>query len=175
MKKKTNLKRRNLILGSFGAGVVLPTLPTRWRRPLIDRVLTPAHAQTSPPPPTPPEDLCPMISVGNVVFGPVSGTNTPPVCTVTFDVLSSDASTSLEITDISNNSTADTTVTVTGLGVTTDVTGPRVVWTGPAADAPFCRTIEPSEDVTFTVTATCAAVTDGGTFTQDFTLSAIVA
>jgi len=70
-------------------------------------------------------------------------------------VLSSDASTSLEITDISNNSTADATVTVTGLGVATNVTGPRVVWTGPAADAPFCRTIEPSEDVTFTVSDLC--------------------
>ncbi len=87
----------------------------------VDRPCVNASAwQTSPPPP---EDLCPMISVGNVVFGSVLSTNTPPVCMVTFDVLSSDASTSLEIADISNNSTADTTVMITDLGVVTDVTG----------------------------------------------------
>jgi len=172
MKKKTNLKRRQLMLGTLGAGAVLPA---QWTKPLINSVLMPAHAQMSPDPLPNPEDVCPMIVVGNVLFNPVSGTNTPPVCVVTFDVFSSDATASLTITDISNNSTADTTVTVTDLGVATDATGPRVVWQGPAVDAPFCGTIEPIEDVTFTVTATCAAALGSGTFTQDFVLSSIVA
>jgi len=150
---------------------------------VIKGIVTPAHAQTSPPssppppstPPPPPEDLCPMIVISDAVFGPVSGTNTPPVCTATFDVLSSDAVVPLEISAITTSTLpADVTIDVQSLGTASDTAGPRIVWRGPATDAPFCSDLTPLDDITFTITATCDAVTDGGTFTQEFTLSQIL-
>jgi len=135
----------------------------------------PPPAPPPPPPPTPAE-LCAMITIGNVTTGPVSGSNTPPVCTATFDVLSADAANSLTITSIDAGALpANVTLDIQALGTATDSMGPRVTWRGPATDAPFCTNLMPIDEVTITVTATCAAVTDGGTFTQQFTLSQILA
>ena len=170
-------KRRQLLIGS---GVVVAA----WHKPVINSIVTPAHAQMSPPV-VDPEQLCPMIVIGNVVLGPVSGTFVPPVCSVTFDVLSGTAGTPLTIVEITNTTAADTTIVYDGFGEVTDTTGSRVVWRGPAPDAPFCSDLTVINDVTFTVTATCAAVDEaiadgavvenGTTFTQDFTLSEILA
>lgn len=121
-----------------------------------------------------PADLCPVIVIGNTVSGPVSGTNVPPVCTLAFDILSGTAGTPLTITSVTTSALpANTTVTVDGLGEATDSVGPRVVWSGPAVNAPFCLPIEVIDDITFTVTASCDA-SSGDTFTQDFLLSSLV-
>ncbi len=164
-KDKTN-QRRKLLLG-VGASSAIAV----WQKPVINSLIIPAHAQTSM---LAPEDLCPMITIGNVVTGPVSGSNTPPVCSITFDVLSGTAGTPLTITGIDPGTLpANTTFTIDSLGTATDVSGPRVVWRGPATDAPFCTNIALIEDVSFTVTATCVAA-GGGTFSQDFTVSGLV-
>ena len=152
-------KRRQLLIGS---GVAVAA----WHKPVINSIVTPAHAQMS---------VCPTIAVGNVVFGPVSGTFTPPVCSVTFDVLSGSADMPLTIIEITNTVADDTTVVYDGFGEVTDIIGSRVVWRGPATDAPFCSNFTVINDLTFTVTASCAAVADGGTFSQDFTLTEILA
>lgn len=158
--------RRTLLTG-LGVSAALAA----WHKPLINAVVTPAHAQTS----VLPEDVCAMIVVGNVLTGPVSGTTVPPVCSVTFDVLSGDAAASLTITNIDAGTLpADVTVDVQDLGAATSTTGPRVVWRGPAADAPFCTDVMPTDDVTFTITATCAAAPMGGTFDQTFSLNDIL-
>ena len=165
-------ERRKLLVGS---GIVM----TAWHKPIINRIVTPAHAQMSPvdPPVDPPnpEDVCPMIVIDDVVFGPLSGTSTPPVCSVTFDVFSGTAGTPLTIVSITNTTAADTTIIYDTFGEVTDTSGSRVVWQGPATDAPFCSDFMVVNEVTFTVTATCAAAPSAGTFTQDFTLTEILA
>lgn len=161
-------KRRKLLTG-IGCGTVVAA----WHKPVINSIVTPAHAQTSVVPLLP-EELCPRIVTANVVFGPVSGTTTPPVCSATFDVLSGDASTTLTISSITTNTlTANVTVDVQDLGVATSSTGPRVVWRGPATDAPFCTDLEPTDDVVISVTATCDAA-GGEEFIEDFLLSEIL-
>lgn len=164
--------RRKALLG-LTSGTALAI----WQKPLINSIVVPAHAQTSVVMPVlPPEDLCPMIIISNVLFGPVSGSNTPPVCSVTFDVLSGMAGTPLTITSITNSTLeANNTVTYDSFGEASDTTGPRVVWRGPASDAPFCSDLMPIDSVTFTITATCAAVANGDTFSQDFLLADILA
>ena len=147
--------------------------------------MTPAHAETSPidppiDPPTPPnpEDVCPVITTGNVTAGPVSGTTTPPVCSVTFEVLSADPATPITIVAIDAGTLpADTTVDIQDIGEATDAGGPRVTWRGPASDAPFCMDLQPTDDVTFTVTATCSAAStevNMGQYQQTFLLSEII-
>ena len=173
-------ERRKLLLGLGATGAMAV-----WHKPIISAIVLPAHAQMSPddepapapepaPPPVPAEDLCPMIVIGNSVTGPVSGTSTPPVCTLTFDVLSGTAGTPLTVLSITTSTLpADTTFTVDGLGEATDMVGPRVVWRGPAVGAPFCMPFTIVDDLTFTVTASCDA-SGGDTFTQDFLLSSLV-
>lgn len=144
----------------------------------VDEVSGPqVDSADTPVVPTLAEDVCPMITIGNVVTGPVSGNNTPPVCSVTFDVLSGTAGTPLTITAIDPGTLpADTTFTIDSLGTATDLTGPRIVWRGPAVGAPFCLPFTVIDDVVFSVTATCAAATGLAetTFTQDFTLSDLI-
>lgn len=165
--KTTNTTRRRALQGALGASALVAA---KWHTPIVNAVLTPAHAQTSPEPPT-----CPDAVIGNVTFGPVSGTNTPPVCQATFDVLSTDAAQPLTIVSITDdNADADTTITYDAFGEATDTTGPRVVWRGPASDAPFCSDLMPTTDVTFTVTFTCTAAGDTQ-FTNTFTLTGILA
>lgn len=164
---KASLKGRRKILLGLTSGTALAV----WQKPIINGIVTPAHAQTSPTP----ADLCPTIVIGNVITGPISGTTTPAVCSITFDVLSGEAGTPLTITSITNSTlTANNTVLYDSFGEATDTTGPRVVWRGPASDAPFCTDLVPIDEVTFTVTATCAAAPMMGTFTQDFTLADIL-
>lgn len=161
-------KRRKLLTG-IGCGTVV----VAWHKPVVNSIVMPAHAQTSVLPPLP-EELCPRIVIGNVVFGPVSGTTTPAVCNATFDVLSGDAAVSLTINSITTNTlSANVTVDVQDLGVATSTSGPRVVWRGPATDAPFCSDLEPTDDVVISVTATCDAA-GGETFIEDFLLSEIL-
>lgn len=181
---KNNNTRRNVLLKLSGVSAL-----TVWHKPLINSVLTPAHAQMSPldppvdppvdPVPLDPADVCPMIVIGNVLPGPVSGTSAVPVCQVTFEVLSADAATPITIISIDAGTLpADTTIDIQDIGEATDALGPRVVWRGPATDAPFCMDIQPLADVTFTVTATCTAVTSDdlnmGEYQQTFLLSDIV-
>ncbi len=151
-----------------------------WHKPLVKSVITPAHAQMSPPvdppvdPPVPPQDVCPMITFGNLTSGPVSGTNVPPVCNATFEILSADAATPITIISIENSALpADTTLDIQDLGAATDGSGPRVIWRGPATDAPSCSDIVPTGDITFTVTATCEAA-NMGEYQQTFSLAAIL-
>ena len=40
--------RRRLLTGGVAAGVTAPFIPSSWTRPLVESVLLPAHAQTSP-------------------------------------------------------------------------------------------------------------------------------
>jgi len=54
-KKKPSELRRNLLkslAAGTGAVVAGKSLPEKWSKPVVDSVLLPAHAQTSPPPPT---------------------------------------------------------------------------------------------------------------------------
>ena len=54
---KINEDRRKVVKQIAIVGTVitgLPALPEKWTRPLIEKVIVPAHAQTSPPPPTKP-------------------------------------------------------------------------------------------------------------------------
>jgi len=160
--------RRGLLKGVVGAGALSVALPNSWTKPMVKAVLLPAHAQTS---------ACPDIVIGNVTFGPQSGTPTPAVCRATFDVLSSDPAVPLNIISITNGPLgADVTITYDSFGEATDTAGPRVVWAGPDVDAPFCRIDQsvPTDDVTFTVTADCE-VTGSVQITQDFNLSDILA
>jgi hypothetical protein len=167
---KASVKGRRKILLGLSSSAALSV----WQKPIINSIVMPAHAQTSPIPPMP-ADLCPMIVIGNIVAGPVSGTTTPAVCSVTFDVLSGTPGTPLTITSITNSALeANNTVVYDVFGEATDTTGPRVVWRGPASDAPFCTDLMPIDPVTFTVTATCAAVPSMDTFTQDFNLADIL-
>lgn len=153
-----------------------------WHKPVINSIVTPAHAQMSPvepPEPDPlPSEVCPMIITGNLVSSSLSGANSAIACGATFEFLSSDAAASLTIISIDNSALATgTTIDVQDLGVATDSSGPRVAWTGPSTDAPTCSNPQPTDDITFTVTATCAAASalSPTTFTQEFELSAILA
>lgn len=171
-KLETVLKKRRKLL--IGTGTL-----AAWSSPIVSSIITPAHAQTSNPPvdpPIPAENLCAMIITDNIVFGPVSGTSVPAVCSLTFDVLSSMAGSPLTIVSITNNDLpASNTVTYDTFGEATDTTGPRVVWRGPATDAPFCSDLMPIDQdaIIFTVTATCDAA-EGREFTQLFTLASVL-
>jgi uncharacterized repeat protein (TIGR01451 family) len=139
--------------------------------------LTTQQVDSADTPVTPAQDLCSMAVTGNTVFGPVSGTSVPPVCSLTFDILSGTAGVPLTIVSVTNNALpADNTITYDTFGEATEITGPRVVWRGPASDAPFCSDLMPTDqnDITFTVTATCTAA-GGREFTQSFTLADVLA
>lgn len=153
--------RRRLLGGVAGVSAL-----AAWHKPIINAVILPAHAQTS---------VCPTVTVQNVTFGPLSGMSTPSVCSVTFDVFSSDPLQDVTIQSIETSTlAANVTVDVQDLGITTSTSGPRVVWQGPASDAPFCSDLMPSNDVTFTATLTCSSVAPGTSFTQSFTLLSLL-
>ena len=153
--------RRRLLTGVAGASALAV-----WHKPIVNSVILPAHAQTS---------VCPTVTVGNVIFGPFSGVMVPPICSVTFDVFSSDPTEDVTITSIDTSTlAANVTVDVLALGTATSSSGLRILWRGPASDAPFCTDVMPTDDVTFTVTLTCASVAPGTTFTQSFTLLSIL-
>ena len=156
--------RRRLLSGVAGASALAV-----WHKPIVNSVILPAHAQASV------VGVCPTVTVENVLFGPLSGVTVPPVCSVTFDVFSSDPTEDVTIMSIDTSTlAANVTVDVQALGTATSSSGPRVVWQGPASDAPFCSDLMPTNDVTFTVTLTCSSVPPGTTFTQSFTLLSIL-
>ena len=150
-------ERRKLLLG-IGATSAM----TVWYKPLVNAVVLPAHSQTSPPPPPPPPVECPSIVIDNVLPNALSGAMDTTGCGITFDILSSDPNVDLDITAITT-SALGTGVTVTndGLGTATSTSGPRVSWVGPIAgsapgDCTALSSIVPADDVTFTISATCA-------------------
>jgi len=161
--------RRKIILG-LGTGSVLSV----WHKPIVNAIVLPAHAQTSPTPapapepaPAPPPPvICPDIIVGNAQSSALSGADTFTSCGVTFDIFSSDPATPLEITGIANSALATgVTVSNDGLGPATDSSGPRVTWLGPISgsapdDCSTPSTVVPADDVTFTITATCEGATE---------------
>lgn len=70
--KKSNENRRNLLKSiAAGSGVIVAgkSLPESWSRPVVDSVMLPAHAQTSPPPPPP---------TGNTYATTIAAGQTPP-------------------------------------------------------------------------------------------------
>ena len=116
--------RRKLLLG-LGTTSALAA----WHKPIVNAVLVPAHAQTSPA-------ICPAILVGNPQSSGLSGADSATSCGVTFDIFSSDPATPLEITSIGTNPlAAGVMVTNDGLGPATATAGPRVTWIGPIAGA----------------------------------------
>lgn len=173
-KKKIMNERRKTLLGITGVAAA-----TAWHKPIIKSIVTPAHAQTSPPsppPPPPPEDVCPVITTSDATVSPVSGGLSGVACSATFEILSGDASASLTIVSITPSALpADTTFDVQDLGTATDSSGPRISWVGPSVDAPSCNDdSRPIDDVTFTVTATCAAAVGMGQFSQTFSLNDVL-
>jgi len=171
-------KRRKLLLG-IGAGSAMAA----WQKPIINSVVVPAHAQmtttqapvTTAAPTTTPAPVCPDIVIGNIASNALSGANSNTSCGLTFDILSSDAATALEITAI-DNGTLGTGVTVTndGLGQATTTSGPRVTWMGPIngsapSDCVNVADIVPTDDVMFTIMATCDTAPDPVTLTINLT------
>lgn len=144
--------RRKILLG-LGTTSALAA----WHKPIVNAVLVPAHAQTSP---------CPEIIVGNAQSSGLSGADATTACGVTFDIFSGDPATPLEITSIGTNPLGTgVSVTNDGLGTATDASGPRVTWIGPIAgaapgDCVTTSAIVPVDDVTFTIVATCATSSD---------------
>lgn len=142
-------ERRKILLG-IGATSAMAA----WHKPLINAVVVPAHAQTSPV-------ICPDLIVDNVTSQALSGDGSNTSCGVTFDILSSSPDVVLTVTAIDTSAlAADVTVVNDGLGDASMTSGPRVTWTGPIAgtapgDCTNPANIVPAEDVTFTITATC--------------------
>ena len=142
-------ERRKILLG-IGATSAMAA----WHKPLINAVVVPAHAQTSPV-------ICPDLIVDNVTSQALSGDGSNTSCGVTFDILSSSPDVVLTVTAIDTSAlAADVTVVNDGLGDASMTSGPRVTWTGPIAgtapgDCTNPANIVPADDVTFTITATC--------------------
>ncbi len=157
-------ERRKLLLG-IGATSAMAA----WHKPLINAVVVPAHAETSPPeetppppaPPTPPTE-CPTIVLDDVTSQALSGAAGNTSCGVTFGIFSSDPNVPLEITGIETSALGtDVEVTNDGLGEATMTNGPRVTWIGPIVgsapgDCTDLANIVPVDDITFTISATCA-------------------
>ena len=152
------MNERRKILFGIGATSAMAA----WHKPLINAVVVPAHAQTSPlDTPPPPPVVCPDLIIDNVTSQALSGAASNTSCGVTFDVLSSSPDVVLTVTAIETSVlAADVTVVNDGLGDASMTSGPRVTWTGPIAgtapgDCTNPANIVPAEDVTFTITATC--------------------
>jgi len=171
---KTITERRKLLFGLGGAGAIVLTLPSKWSEPIINSVMTPAHAAAS---------ACPMIVTQALSSETLSGGSTD--CLLNFDVLSSDATMPLSITNITTAPFAgDATVMFDGQPAfagpvqATNLTGPRVVWSGDAVGGAFeCADLVPVDDVVFTITATCDAASehDPQEFTLTISLTEIIA
>ena len=185
MKNKTINTRRRALQGITGAAAIVV-----WHKPVINTIVLPAHAETSPvPSPTPPtspdpspapappptaEELCPMVVAGAPETSAVSGDGSITDCSGFFMIFSSDPTTPLTIIDITTSSLpANTTVSIQDLGTATDSQGPLISFQAPFATAPICTDFVPEEDITFTITATCDAVTDGDTFTTEISFSSL--
>ena len=195
MKNKTINTRRRALQGITGAAAVVV-----WHKPIINSIVLPSHAETSPipsptpptspdpgpapaptpapvpPPPAPPtaEELCPMVVAGAPETSAVSGVGSDTDCSGFFMIFSSDPATPLTIISITPSTLpAGTTVNIVDLGTATDSQGPLISFQAPFATAPLCGDFVPEEDVIFTVTATCDAVTDGDTFTTEISLSSL--
>ena len=78
--KKSSESRRKLlksIAAGSGAIVAGKSLPESWKRPVVDSVMLPAHAQTSPPSPPSPTFSCSV--VGQASIDVTSGTVAGPI------------------------------------------------------------------------------------------------
>ena len=75
--KKSSESRRKLLKSiAAGSGVIVAgkSLPESWSRPVVDSVMLPAHAQTSPPPPA---AGCGTLTITNIIRTPPGGGATP--------------------------------------------------------------------------------------------------
>ena len=144
---KVNPDRRKVVLSTLGLSVLGVALPTQWSKPVINAVISPAHAQMSP--------TCPDLVVGNAVI--TSAVSGQPVgsCSISFDILSSDPAVPLNVTSIANNAAAGVIINVSApTGMVTDSSGINITWIDVA---PVCTgtAAQIINDVTFTITAEC--------------------
>lgn len=154
---KVNPDRRKVVLSALGVSVLGVALPTKWSKPVINAVVTPAHAETSPgsDPDPGPIPVCPDLVVGNAVI--TSAVSGQPVgsCSISFDILSSDPAEPLNVTSIANNAAAGVIINVSApTGVVTDSNGINITWidVAPVCSGTVAQIIN---DVTFTITAEC--------------------
>ena len=161
---------RRIALKSFAfSGASLSLLPSSWTKPVVNSVLLPAHAQTS-------VIECPVLSVGNGTF---SAGSAPGTCGLSFEFVSGDATTPLNVISIANTTLVGTDQVTYSSGTSGSVTatsGLGVVWLGQAVGAPFACAADapvPINDVTFTVTFNCAD--NPAVQTMTFSLLAVAA
>ncbi|MGH1542560.1 MAG: hypothetical protein ACRBHB_19205 [Arenicella sp.] len=167
--KVANKRRtlRTLLTVSSVAGASAAALPGQWKKPFMNAIVLPAHAQTS---------VCPALVVGNSAFGPGSA---PGTCGLSFELLSGDAAQDLVILSVSNSTPVGTDVVSYPSGTSgtaSSTAGLAISWVGQAVGAPFaCATAAPVpiDEVTFTVTYNCAG--DAAVQTLTLSLQAIAA
>lgn len=182
---KPSIERRSVLKSVALSGAGLSVLPSAWTKPIINSVLLPVHAQTTtmptptppPPPPPPPPVECPMLTIGNGTFSAGSAAGT---CGLSFELLSDDAATPVDIISIMNTAPVGTDAVTYSSGTSGSVTaasGLSVNWLGQAVGAPFAcgpgGSVDPINEITFTVTYNCASNPDVQTMT--FSLQAIAA
>ena len=166
---------RRIALKSFAfSGASLSLLPSSWTKPMVNSVLLPAHAQTSVIE-VEPEVECQVLSVGNGTF---SAGSAPGTCGLSFEFVSGDATTPLNVISIANTTPVGTDQVTYSSGTSGSVTasGLGVVWLGQAVGAPFACAADapvPINDVTFTVTFNCAD--NPAVQTMTFSLLAVAA
>jgi len=152
--------RRQLLATTLGLGVATTVLPKAWQTPVLNSVLTPAHAQMS---------ACGVPMIANAMASPGSGATD---CAIQFNIVSD--STDINIVSITNSAvTAPDSITYGAFGVASSSSGPQVSWSGSAIGGITVACNDPVNDVTFTVTYNCAAVS--GDLTATFTLLDIAA
>ena len=160
--------KRRVLKSVALAGAAAAVLPSQWKKPVLNSIVLPAHAQSSP--------ICPELSVLNGTFGPGSA---PGTCGLNFQFVSADASQGLDIISVVNTTPVGTdTVTYAGgtAGSVTATAGLTVAWVGQAVGAPFACASDapvPVNEITFTVTYNCSI--DSTVQTMDFSLQTIAA
>jgi len=162
-----SVDRRAVLKSVAFSGASLSILPSSWTKPVVNSVFLPAHAQAS---------VCPVLAIGNGTF---SAGSAPGTCGLSFELLSGDAATPIDIIDITNSTpTGSDAVTYSGgtSGSVTATSGLPVNWVGQAVGAPFaCATAAPVpiNEITFTAEYNCAG--DPTVQTMTFSLQAIAA
>lgn len=172
---KPSMERRSVLKSVALSGAGLSVLPSAWTKPVVNSVLLPAHAQTTAMPP--PVVECPMLITGNGTFSAGSAAGT---CGLSFEFLSGDAANAIDVISITNTAPVGTDAVTYSGGTSGSVTatgGLSVNWVGQAVGAPFAcgpgGSVDPINEITFTVTYNCASNPEIQTMT--FSLQAIAA
>ena len=163
---KVNTNRRKVLLSTAGLGVLGSALPSQWSKPLVSAVISPVHADMSTtttlmpttvmPTTTLAPAVCPALATDNVQVSVPSG-QPAGTCSVSFDIVSSDPATPLEVTSIADNASAAVMINLSApTGPVTDTGGITVVTLGLSTSCTATGTASILEDVTFTIDATCA-------------------